>query len=196
MEITKENLEKLRNEPLMKLVTSMFQWDLDEMINYAKKELEKKEDSKIEDSEIKEKTSSLASKIKDTLDKMEADGKLKSYTNGIEKYYYTPDEKVSSNTEEHGTEQATPEFVMSKEQFVKFCRDYRDLVAAKNRLNYIFGIDVGDEGSGFSFSGKVQEIIWDLIEIIFGEDNRDDIADFIYGNSNFDTAGDLYEELC
>ena len=34
-----------------------------------------------------------------------------------------------------------------------------------------------------------------FVRIIFGDDNADDIADFIYGNSNFDSAEQLYEEL-
>ena len=59
----------------------------------------------------------------------------------------------------------------------------------------MFGIEFGDGGSGFSFTSKVNDIIWNFVRIIFGDENADDIADYIFGSSNFDSVKNLYEEL-
>ena len=33
------------------------------------------------------------------------------------------------------------------------------------------------------------------MRIIFGDENAEDIADFVFGNSNFDDVKSLYDEL-
>ena len=84
---------------------------------------------------------------------------------------------------------------MNQFEFEKFIKDYRTLVDNLAKLRYTYGIELNSAGSSFSFEAKATQIIWNLVQIIFGEDNLDDIADFIYGNSNFDSAKDLYDEL-
>ena len=196
MEVTKEQLEELRNDPVTKRLASFLGLDLDKEIDEFKAKSKPEEatfcphrvdpfGNMLED---------VQKNIENGLAALEAKGKIKSYEKDGVKYYYTPEEKSKEIVEETKKEPAHT-FVMSKEDFVTFCKDYRQLIEAKNKLNYLFGIDITDDRSGFSFAGKVQEIIWSLINVIFGEDNRDDIANFIYGNSNFDNPADLYEEL-
>ena len=84
---------------------------------------------------------------------------------------------------------------MTFEQFKKFIEDYSELLNMKKKVEYWYGIKFGESYTGSSLSSKVREIIWDLVRIIFGEDNRADIADYLYGNSNFDSPKALYDEL-
>lgn len=86
-------------------------------------------------------------------------------------------------------------FLMSKEGFVEFCKLYSQLIEAEKKLAYLFGVEFNDGGSGFGFSSKAREIIWGFVRLIFGDENADDIADFLYGNSNFDSPESLYDEL-
>ena len=86
-------------------------------------------------------------------------------------------------------------FLMNEKQFEEFCKAYTELVEAEKKLSYIFGVEFNEGGSGFGFSTNARAIIWNLIRIIFGDDNAEDIADFLYGNSNFDNTKSLYDEL-
>lgn len=86
-------------------------------------------------------------------------------------------------------------FAMNIEQFKKFIRDYDELLKATKKIDYWYGIKFDADSTKFSLEGKVREIIWDLIGVIFGEDNKEDIADYLYGNSNFDSPEALYNEL-
>ena len=92
-------------------------------------------------------------------------------------------------------EAKTQPFLMNAEQLKKFIKDYRTLVEAEKRMKYLYGVDFQEGGSGFSFPTKVNEIVWDLMRIIFGDENAEDIADYIFGNSNFDNVESLYDEL-
>lgn len=174
MEITKENLEELRKDPAMRiLVEDIFGLDLNKLIDDTKLELEQQERIKNRSKEIINEMRSRESNVKNN---------TKSVTDTNNRYVYeTP--KVEKT------------FLMNYAQFEKFVKDYSGLVNAVKKLDYLFGISFNDNSTGFSIIGKVNEIIWDLIGIIFGDENREDIADYIYGNSNFDSIKDLYEEL-
>lgn len=88
-----------------------------------------------------------------------------------------------------------PKFVMTKDQFRGFCGDYNALVKTIKTLEHVYGISLDSPASGKNISELVRNIIWNFVRIIFGDENADDIADFLYGNSNFDSSDALYEEL-
>lgn len=108
----------------------------------------------------------------------------------------TPPAKEGETHKEYVKPEAkTQPFLMNAEQLKKFIKDYRTLIEAEKRMKYLYGVDFQEGGSGFSFPTKVNEIIWDLMRIIFGDENAEDIADYIFGNSNFDNVESLYDEL-
>ena len=108
----------------------------------------------------------------------------------------TPTAKESETHKEYVKPEAKEQpFLMSAEQLKKFIKDYRTLVEAEKRMKYLYGVDFQEGGSGFSFPTKVNEIIWDFMRIIFGDENAEDIADYVFGNSNFDNVESLYDEL-
>ena len=190
MKLTRNELEELRSNPLAQLLASRIGIDLNKEVNDEIKRME--EPLKKAEDDIAKMNNTIKD-IHSKLDKMVADGKLQREVKDGVTYYHSI--KPKQETVIPNKKEEKPNFVMSKEEFVKFVKDYQELISAKNRLEYLFGVNLEDAPSGFSFAGKIQDIIWDFVAIIFGEDNRDDIADFVYGNSNFDTAEQLYDEL-
>jgi len=202
MKYTKEELEALRNDPLMQFVASLFGTNLDDVVEGAKKELEEEENKnkinqktneilnafKEKKSEHSDKNENVKSKLEETLRKMEKDGLIHDLhinnqpIQNQKKAYEAPKCEVKS-------------FIMSKEQFVKFVNKYTELVNNLSKLSYLFGISFDVAKCNFNFASTISEIIWDFVRLIFGDDNADDIADFIYGNSNFDSPEKLYDEL-
>ena len=202
MKYTKEELEELRKDPLMQFVASIFGTNLNDVVDNAKKELEEEENKnkinqktneilnafKEKNFERSNEVEDIKSKLEETLRKMEKDGLIHDvYINNQpvqdkKKVYEAPKCEVKS-------------FIMSKEQFVKFVNKYTELVNNLSKLSYLFGISFDFAKCNFNFASTVSEIIWDFVRLIFGDDNADDIADFIYGNSNFDSPEKLYDEL-
>ena len=84
---------------------------------------------------------------------------------------------------------------MTAEQLDDFINTYSALIEAEKRLSYLYGMEFNEGDSGFGFPSKINEIIWNFVRIIFGDDNAEDIADYIFGNSNFDNVKSLYDEL-
>lgn len=108
----------------------------------------------------------------------------------------TPTAKEGETHKEYVKPEAkTQPFLMNAEQLKKFIKDYKTLVEAEKKMKYLYGVDFQEGGSGFSFPTKVNEIVWGLMRIIFGDENAEDIADYIFGNSNFDNVESLYDEL-
>lgn len=202
MKYTKEELEELRKDPLMQFIASIFGTNLDDVVDGAKKELEEEEKKnkinqrtneilnafKEKKSEHSDKNENVKSKLEETLRKMEKDGLIHDLhinnqpIQNKKKEYEAPKCEVKS-------------FIMSKERFVKFVNKYTELVNSLSKLSYLFGISFDVAKCNFNFASTISEIIWDFVRLIFGDDNADDIADFIYGNSNFDSAEKLYDEL-
>ncbi len=202
MKITKKELEELRNNPFAKMMASMYNYDLNDLIKEAEKEIEEetpKQAPAVNTDNLFNPFSDISKRIQEALDKRVADGTLscreEKGPDGTIHKYYSSVQKPEENKAKTDAKTNVPNFVMSKSQFVKFIRDYRSVVDAIAKINYLYGIDFSTGESGFSLVGKTQEIIWDFIRIIFGDDNAEDIADYIYGNSNFDSAEKLYEEL-
>lgn len=187
MKYTKEELEELRKDPLMQFIASLFGTNLDDVVEGAKKELEEEEKK----NKINEKTNEIEdikSKLEKNLRKMEKDGLIHDL--------HINNQPVQNKKREYETPKCeVKSFIMSKEQFVKFVNKYIELVNSLSKLSYLFGISFDVAKCNFNFASTISEIIWDFVRLIFGDDNADDIADFIYGNSNFDSAEKLYDEL-
>ena len=198
MKYTKEELDQFKNDPFMRFVAGLFGTDINEIVEDAKKELDEEEKkNKINEvvNECKkyasgrsDKNENAESRLKETLRKMEEDGLINNLR--------VDDKLVQSQKKEYDSPKASvSNFIMSKKQFTDFVKKYTELVNSASKLSYLYGISFDNAGSQFNFTNAVTTIIWDFVRIIFGDDNADDIADFIYGNSNFDSAEQLYEEL-
>ena len=155
---------------------------------------------------IKKEWEDLNSTITTELDKLVEEGILtceEVNENGVtRKFYRSVEEERPESTQppEEKEEYVKPEtetypFLMTPEQLEDFINNYRSIIEAEKKLNYLYGIELHDGESGFSFPGKINQIIWDFVRIIFGDENAEDIADYIFGNSNFDNVKSLYEEL-
>jgi hypothetical protein len=188
MKLTKDQIEQLRRNPLFGLLPLMYGVDVDKLVEEAEKEEAtiKEAPQPVEDDRMDD----IRSRIETLVKNLNNNSTVEKHTDGNKTIYH-----IKQNPPCTKPEEPKPDFVMSREQFIKFCNNYRQLVTANKKLNYLFGIDCTSEGCQFSIYGKIQEIIWDFVNIIFGEDNRNDIADFIFGESNFDTPGQLYDEL-
>ena len=84
---------------------------------------------------------------------------------------------------------------MNASQLEKFIKTYRELLDTEKKLSYLYGIEFTDGESGFGFPSKVNEMVWNFVRIICGDENAEDIADYVFGTSNFDNVKSLYEEL-
>lgn len=198
MKYTKEELEELRKDPLMQFIASIFGTNLDNLVEGAKKELEEEEKIDKINKELKSEfekcskqihnSNDIKSKLEEALRKMEKDGLIHDL--------HINNQSIQNKKKEYESPKCeTKSFIMSKEQFVKFVNKYIELVNNLSKLSYLFGISFDVANCNFNFASTISEIIWDFVRLIFGDDNADDIADFIYGNSNFDSAEKLYDEL-
>lgn len=87
----------------------------------------------------------------------------------------------------------TKEFLLSKADLENFINKYLALENMFKKLNYAFGIDLNSNTN--SIYTKYNELVWDLMRAIFGEENCEDILDYVFDNSNFDSVESLYNEL-
>ena len=84
-------------------------------------------------------------------------------------------------------------FLLSKDELEEFVKKYLELENTFKKLDYAYGIDMNSKPN--SIYVKYNELIWNLIKKIFGSDNADEIADFVFDNSKYDSIEALYEEL-
>lgn len=98
-------------------------------------------------------------------------------------------------TPEANVKQIKPKLGMTYLEFESFINDFETLISSVKKVDYIYGINLTDTSNPTGISGKVSDVIWALVRALFGEENAEDIADYLYGNSNFDTPKDLFEEL-
>lgn len=203
---TKDELDELYNNPMAYHLAKLAGLDLHKIIEEEKKAID----------EEMEEMKGLHEYVQKTLDDMVKEGTLEceeKTENGVTtKYYHSvkkneetedvPEETCKEEVceTEEKKEYVKPEakvqpFLMSAEQLETFINNYRSLVEAEKKLSYVYGIEFQDGNSGFGFPSKVNEIIWDFMRIIFGDENAEDIADYIFGNSNFDDVKSLYDEL-
>ena len=202
MEFTKEQLEGFKKDPLMNFFANLLGTSMEEIVNEAEKEKSHIKEEMPEapaEPEIDE-DEKLQKKIEAFFDKMVKDGKAtRKVENGHPHYSVkmnnewdtsttTPEELVEEPENEGDTS-----FSMSKEDLKEFITDYTKLENTFRKLEHTYGIDLNANAD--SIYTQYNAIVWSLIEKIFGQDNRDDIADYVFGDSNFDSVEDLYEEL-
>ena len=202
MKYTKEELEELRKDPLMQFMASLFGTDLNDLINDAKMELEEEENK----NNINQKTNGILnafkeknfkrsnevedikSKLEKNLRKMEKDGLIHNL--------HINNQPIQNKKREYEVPKCeVKSFIMSKEQFVKFINNYIELINNVAKSRYLFGVSFDNADCRYNIAEAIRGIIWDFVRLIFGDDNADDIADFVYGNSNFDSPEKLYDEL-
>lgn len=200
MEFTKEQLKSFREDPLMNWFANLIGTSMDDLLKDVEKENESHlnkvtPENKCKINNCKEDKEEINSKIKkflETLDKNSEDNTVNE--NKYPHYSIKNDENYSEpGNPDTLVEDDGRSFSMSKEELEEFIKDYLKVDGTVRKLEHTYGIDLNANGD--SIYSQYNNIIWNLIEKIFGEDNRDDIADFIYGDSNFDTVEDLYEEL-
>lgn len=210
MKYTKEQLDQLSKDPFAKRLAAMMGLDLDRVIKEEKEAIEdeerKKEKVPPQWEELREAFKSLDKAVGERLDQLVKEGKLtceEVVEDGVtKKYYKSVDEgkkqepKATEEKKEYNKPTATEQpFLMNQEQLENFINKYRALIEARKKVEYLFGIKFEDGGSGFDFTSKVNEIIWDFVRVIFGDENAEDIVDYVFGNSNFDSVERLYNEL-
>ena len=165
MEITKEKLEALKEDPFARFMSSICGIDLDKIVD---EELKKQVESKTTD-----KNASNTKELKEKINKLVEEGRINPLNSNIEK-----------------------KFIMSASGLKNFIKEYQELENTFSKLKYAYGIDLNCGGNtGTTIYNTVNEIIWKLIRIIFGDDNADIIADYCFGNSEFESVEELYKEL-
>lgn len=194
MKFTKEQLEEFRNDPLMNFFAGLFGTTTEELVKGY--EAEDKSHVEAKEESIKEKKDEIGEKIKKFFDKLVDEGKATAtvedghphYSIKMEDSYTEPENPETLVEENDGVS-----FSMSKEELKEFIKNYTKLENTFRKLEHTFGIDLNANAD--SIYTQYNAIVWGLMENIFGEDNRDDIADFCFDDSNFDSVDDLYEEL-
>ena len=208
MKYTKEELLRLKNDSMAHRLADYMGVDLDQAIDEELKaisEEERKNEPKSISEEfkgIRDEFDALRNTITNNLDELVKQGVLtceEKTEDGVTRKVYRSSEEKCEDFEEK-KEYVKPKakeqpFLMNAEQLEAFINNYRSIIEAEKKLSYLYGIELHDSESGFSFPGKINEIIWDFVRTIFGDENAEDIADYIFGNSNFDNVKSLYDEL-
>ena len=199
MAYTKEQLENLKNDPMMNSFARMFGLDLNKIIEEEKKALDEKFN------EVKQFHDTVANVLDDmvkegtlTCEEKTENGVTTKYYHAVDKPKEVPEEPKKETTLKK--EYVKPEvkeqpFLMNASQLEKFIKTYRELLDTEKKLSYLYGIEFTDGESGFGFPSKVNEMVWNFVRIIFGDENAEDIADYVFGTSNFDSVESLYGEL-
>ena len=198
MAFTKKELEELRNDPIAQFVAALLGTTTDEVIKDAEKEMSRTQEPKKvkEEPKVETEEDEMGKRIKAFFDKMVEDGKATATVeDGHPHYSIKMDDtyKDPAPAEELVEEDENTSFSMTEKQLEEFVRDYTDLENTFKKLEHTYGIDL-DAGPKSIYS-QYNNIVWNLISCIFGDENREDIVDYCFGDSNFDTVEDLYEEL-
>lgn len=189
MKLNKEKIEELRKDPFMRLLSNLSGLDYDEIVNEVVKEAEDIPEEKVE-AEVDEALKQLID-----LGVIREAGKN---NDGDVIYEVLPvnkkeNVKKSEDKDECSKDAPGSRFAMSEEALAKWIDNYRELENIFSKISYLYGISF--KGGTNGIYERYNNLVWTLIESIFGKDNRDDIADYVFGNSNFDSVKDLYAEL-
>jgi hypothetical protein len=183
MEITKKDLEAIKKDPLMNLILELLDVSMEKshtkLANDVNPDLCK---------DVTKPSNNMADNYNTNC--TAENTYYKSGIKNVERFHEpeNPESLVDDNLCEEGRS-----FSMTKEELNQFVKDYTKLENTFRKLEHTFGVDLNANAD--SIYTQYNAIVWNLIEKIFGEDNRDDIADYCFGDSNFDTVEDLYEEL-
>lgn len=197
MKYTKGELDELKNNPVAHRLASIMGVDLNELIEEEMKAIDEELD---ENKKLKDPFDIFENTITNNLDKLVEKGILacdEKTENGVtRKFYRSVDEPKCEEKKEYVKPQVkTQPFLMSEKQLEDFINTYTELLEARKKLGYLYGIEFNEGGSGFGFVSKIDDIIWKFVRIIFGDENTEDIADYVFGMSNFDNVKNLYDEL-
>ena len=198
MTFTKKELEELCNDPIVQFVAALLGTTTDEVIKDAEKEMSRAQEPKKvkEEPKVETEEDEIGRKLKGFFDRLVNEGKATATVeNGHPHYSIKTDDtyKDPAPVEELVEEDENTSFSMTEKQLEEFVRDYTDLENTFKKLEHTYGIDL-DAGPKSIYS-QYNNIVWNLISCIFGDENREDIVDYCFGDSNFDTVEDLYEEL-
>lgn len=166
MKYTKEEIDALKNNPLMKLASIFANESIDDLINSYLEEVEKQEAMDSAKEAIKNEETVPETKTKDVILDHQYDCQ-------------NPDELVEEG----------PEGSMTLEKLHKWIVDYQNVESIFRKLEYTYGITLD------SIHEKYNDLVWDLIKVIYGESGREKIADFCFGNSDFESVTELYSNL-
>lgn len=198
MTFTKKELEGLRNDPVAHILATLLGTTTDEIIKDAEKEMSQTQELKKvkEEPKVETEEDEIGRKLKSFFDRLVNEGSATATVeNGHPHYSIKTDDtyKDPAPVEELVEEDNGTSFSMTEKQLEEFVRDYTDLENTFKKLEHTYGIDL-DAGPKSIYS-QYNNIVWNLISCIFGDENREDIVDYCFGDSNFDTVEDLYEEL-
>jgi len=183
MNLTKEDLKAMKEDKAMRLLASLFGINFDKFI----KDVEESSKEECPKEECSKPTTSEPRFVKTVSEPaVPAEDPNELLENSDEREWF----RSLRGDEESNYES---NFSMDCEELKTFIKDYTKLDSTFHKLEHTYGIDLNAGPN--SIYAQSNKIIWDLIGNIFGSDNRDDIADYIFGDSNFDTVEDLYEEL-
>ncbi len=166
MKYTEEEINALKNNPLIKLAGIFTNESIDDLVNSYLEEVEKQEAMNSAKAAIKNEETIPETKTKDVILDHQYDCQ-------------NPDELVEEGSKK----------TMKLEDFRKWINDYQNLENLFRKLEYTFGITLD------SIQVKHNDLVWNLIKVIFGEDGEEKIADFCFGNSNFNSVEELYSNL-
>lgn len=192
MEITKETLNKMRDDSSMKFMAKLFGLDLNELINDAEKQMEEESKKKVEEEAVKNyRTANCHFYTEDEIKEI-CRNLLKDHDVTNEPKSVDDSEYVSTST----LEASGKSFLMPELGLENFVKEYTELENIFHKLKYTYGIDFNCGGNtGDTIYTRVNEIIWKLLRVIFGDDNADTIADYVFGNSEYNTVKEMYEDF-
>ena len=192
MEITKEKLNEMKNDSSMKFLANIFGINLDELIKEAEEKIEEESKKKTEDDVVKNyKTANCHFYTEDEIKEI-CRNLLKDHDVANEPKSVDNSEYVSTST----LDASGKSFLMPELGLENFVKEYTELENIFHKLKYTYGIDFNCGGNtGDTIYTRVNEIIWKLLRVIFGDDNADTIADYVFGNSEYNTVKEMYENF-
>lgn len=212
MELTKENMKDFLNEnPIARLFLELSGITPEDLINEINTK-EKASTNNVKEAKVQQENTKPSKctencynqfddKFKHLLNKVKENDEVVSDAKDVRPHYSiklegdpdTAKYTAPSNPDTLVEDEGSSSFSMTKDELEEFIRDYTRLENTVHKLEYTYGIDLN--ASANSIYTQYNELIWRLIAKIFGEENREDIVDYCYGNSNFDSVENLYEEL-
>lgn len=156
MEMTNEQKEMLKNDPLAKFLASSFGYDLNKVLSKPEKS------ENIEANKLTSNKTRLTNLVEQALENLKKEGKVESFKKDGETYYYVP--------EETREEEITPK--MSSAQFVHLINSYDKL------RQHIMCLE--------DTASQIEDTFTSVLQTLFGEEGLDVIDDFLDNPSKSD----------
>ncbi len=188
MGFNKNDLEKLRTDPYATFFFRALGIDKDKFLEEAAKDIKEEVPNEIPQEEY----AAIEKELQNYIDAGIIE-KCGTTADGETLYRFVEKPDVPEQVETF--EPDKPNFLMNANGLKNFIQEYVALESKVKKLKYVYGVDLGVDGTEGSIHAQYSNIIWKLIRLIFGDENASDIADYCFGNSNFDNVEALYEEL-